>query len=147
VSIYRLVLPAFILSFVVTGMTFLFNEQVVPAATTRLAHLNRALKKEKVVFGAKHFLSRIPEVKQRMVQSKDPHAYFTPTSLMVSVKGLTIVDRSQSGLNQIVSESAMWNTAQNIWDFQRHYLFGGLIVPTAIFCGLITNSCNCPAQR
>jgi len=42
------------------------------------------------------------------------------------MKNLTIVDRSQSGLNQIVvSESAMWNTAQNIWDFQRHYLFGG----------------------
>jgi len=33
-------------------------------------------------------------------------------------ESLTIVDRSQSGLNQIVvSESAMWNTAQNIWDF------------------------------
>jgi len=35
-SIYRL-MPAVILSFVVTGITFLFNEQVVPAATTELA--------------------------------------------------------------------------------------------------------------
>ena len=31
VSIYRLVLPAVLLSFVVLGMTFLFNEQIVPA--------------------------------------------------------------------------------------------------------------------
>jgi len=45
VSIYRLVLPAFILSFVVTG-TFLFNEQVVPAANYQ-AGSHRALKKER----------------------------------------------------------------------------------------------------
>ena len=32
ISIYRLVMPAIVLSFIVTGMTFLFNELVVPAA-------------------------------------------------------------------------------------------------------------------
>lgn len=87
VSIYRLVLPAFILSFVVTGMTFLFNEQVVPAANYQAGlTLNRALKKEKVVFQEQTFsipntgkLSSWMALKQR-----SSHACFTPTSLMVS---------------------------------------------------------------
>jgi len=60
---------------------------------------------------------------------------------MVSVKRLddcgSFPVRSESNCGV---ESAMWNTAQNIWDFFNGTIYlVALIVPTAIFCGLITN--------
>ena len=51
VSLYRIVTPAVALSLVVTGMTFLFNEMVVPAANHQAATtMERALKSEKPNF-------------------------------------------------------------------------------------------------
>ncbi len=48
VSIYRLVLPAVVLSFVVTGITFFFNEQLVPIANYQATQtLQSALKQDK----------------------------------------------------------------------------------------------------
>jgi len=74
VSIYRLV-PAFILSFVVTGMTFLFNEQVVPAANYQAHSKSSPEERKGSVSGAKHFLSRIPEVTVDGSKERFSHAY------------------------------------------------------------------------
>jgi lipopolysaccharide export system permease protein len=61
VSIYRLVLPAIVLSFVVTGMTFILHEQVVPIANYQASlTLGQALQKRTIIPEAKHLLSRIP---------------------------------------------------------------------------------------
>lgn len=122
VSIYRLVLPAIILSFAVTGMTFLFNEQFVPAANYQASvTLNRALKSEEPVFRERNiFYPEYQEIKQ--ANGKDlkilMRLFYADQFDGNQMKGLTIVDRSQEGLNQIiVSESAKWNTKQNTWDF------------------------------
>lgn len=122
VSIYRLVLPAVILSFVVTGMTFLFNEEFVPAANYQATLvLKRALKEEQPAFREQNIF--YPEYQQ--VKQPDGDKVKILTRLFYAdqfdgerMKGLTIVDRSREGLNQIVvSDSAMWNPAQNTWDF------------------------------
>ena len=48
VSVYRMVLTAVFLSFFVTGLTFLFNEQIVPAANYQATiTLEKALKSDK----------------------------------------------------------------------------------------------------
>ena len=44
------------------------------------------------------------------------------------MKGLTIIDRSTEGLNQIVvSESAQWNRDENVWDFYNGTVY--LVAP------------------
>ena len=122
VSIYRLVLPAVILSFVVTGITFLFNEQVVPAANYQAElTLNRALKQEKPAFREQNiFYPDYQEVKQPDGDKAKilSRLFYADQFDGERMKGLTIVDRTRKGLDQIVvSESAMWNPAENTWDF------------------------------
>jgi len=87
VSIYRLVLPAVILSFIVTGITFLFNEQIVPAANYQATlTLERALQEEKPVFQDRNIsIPNIKKLNNRMAaQQMYLHACFTPINLMVS---------------------------------------------------------------
>ena len=121
VSIYRLVLPAFILSLFIMGMTFVFNEQIVPAAKYQAAlTLEKALKQEKPTFREQILYPEYEEVKL-----PDGSEKRTLTRLFYAdefdgqrMKGLTVIDRSRSGINQIVAaNSAMWNPKQNSWDF------------------------------
>ena len=140
VSIYRLVLPAVILSFAVTGMTFLFNEQVVPAANYQAnLILNRALKNEKPVFQEQNIF--YPEYEK--VEQPDGSKAKILTRLFYAdqfdgerMKGLTILDRSQEGLNQIVvSDSAMWNPVENIWDFFNGTIY--LVAPDSSYSNIL----------
>ena len=140
VSIYRVVLPAVILSFVVTGMTFLFNEQVVPAANYQASRiLEVALKREKPAFQDQNIF--YPEYRE--VKQPDGGKAKILTRLFYAdqfdgrrMKGLTIVERSQEGLNQIVvSDSAKWNPAQNIWDFFNGTIY--LVAPDSSFRNIL----------
>jgi lipopolysaccharide export system permease protein len=52
------------------------------------------------------------------------------------MKGLTILDWSQQGLNQIVtSESAVWNPTQSTWDFFNGTIY--LISPDASYRNIL----------
>lgn len=140
VSIYRLVLPAVVLSFVVTGLTFLFNEQVVPAANFQAnLTLNRALKNEKPTFQQQNiFYPEYQDIKQ-----PDGSKIKLLTRLFYAdqfdgerMRGLTVVDRSQQGLNQIVvSDSAMWNPVQNTWDFFNGTIY--LVAPDSSYRNIL----------
>jgi len=121
-SIYRLVLPAILLSFVVTGITFAFNERIVPAANYEAAlTLDQALKKKEPSFQQSNIV--YPEYRQ--VKQPDGGEVEILVRLFYAdqfdgqqMRGLTVVDRSQGGLNQIVvAQTAVWNSAQNTWDF------------------------------
>lgn len=122
VSIYRLVLPAIVLSFVVTGMTFLFNELFVPAANYQASQtLNQALKENKLtaaennIFYPEYRQVTLPNGSKNRVLSRLFYAQQFDGQKMT---GLTILDWSQEGLNQIINaESANWNVQQNTWDF------------------------------
>lgn len=140
VSIYRLVLPAVILSFVVTGITFLFNEQIVPAANYQATQkLEQALKEEKPTFQDRNIF--YPEYQQ--VKQPDGQKVNTLTRLFYAdqfdgqlMKGLTIVDRSKQGVNQIVvAESAAWNPAQNNWDFFNGTIY--LVAPDSTYRNIL----------
>jgi len=128
VSIYRMVLPAIVLSFVVTGMTFAFNEYVVPAANYEATRtLNQALKQEKPSFQDSNiFYPEYEEIKrpdggkERVLK----RLFYANKYDGQQMKGLTILDWSQENLNQILtSESAVWNTAQNTWDFFKGAIY------------------------
>ncbi|HLO49708.1 MAG TPA: LptF/LptG family permease [Kamptonema sp.] len=121
INVYRLIVPAVLLSLVVTGMTFAMNELIVPAANYQATvTLDRALKREKPQFQEKNIF--YPEFRQ--VDKGDgeesvlTRLFYAEQFDGKKMKGLTILDRSQPDLNQIISsESAIWNPAKNSWDF------------------------------
>ena len=140
VSIYRLVLPAVILSFVVLGMTFLFNEQIVPAANYQATMtMDKALKSEKPKFREQNIY--YPEYQQ--VMQADGSKAKILTRLFYAdqfdgqrMRGLTIIDRSREGLNQIVvSDSAAWNYQQNSWDFFNGTIY--LVSPDSSYRNIV----------
>lgn len=140
VSVYRLVLPAIILSFIVTGITFLFNEQIVPAANYQATlALEQALKEEKPKFQDRNiYYPEFQEVKQPDGSKADilTRLFYADQFDGERMKGLTIVDRSREGLNQIVvADSAMWNTAQNTWDFFNGTIY--LVAPDSTYRNIL----------
>lgn len=140
VSIYRLVLPAVILSFLVTGITFLFNEQIVPAANYQATlTLEQALKEEKPTFQDRNiFYPEYQEVKQPDGDKANvlTRLFYADQFDGERMKGLTIVDRSKEGVNQIVvADSAMWNSAQNTWDFFNGTIY--LVAPDSTYRNIL----------
>ena len=130
INIYRLVVPAIIMSLAVTAMTFTMNELIVPAANYQATiTLDRALKKEKPQFQQKNiFYPEFRKIDKGNGQGEESvltRLFYAEEFDGKRMKGLTILDRSQSQerkdqttLNQIISsESAIWNPAQNSWDF------------------------------
>ncbi len=122
ISVYRLILPAIVLSLMVTGITFGFNEAIVPAATYRAARtLDSALKEDKPTFREKNILvTQFSNGKQSDGSSDQTleRIFYARQFDGRQMKGLTVLDFSQGGLNQIVaSESAVWNPKDTTWDF------------------------------
>jgi lipopolysaccharide export system permease protein len=132
VSVYRMVLTAVMLSLVVTGMTFVFNEQIAPTANYQANQtLQDALKSDKPILKQQNIF--YPEY--RDIQEADGSKSKMLARLFYAdqfdgkrMKGLTIIDRSTEGLNQIVvAESAKWNGSQNVWDFYNGTIY--LVAP------------------
>lgn len=127
ISIYRMVVPALIFSLIVTASTFALNEVIVPNANYQASlTLERTLEQEDLPFREENIF--YPEFGK--VERPDGGKETILTRLFYAekfdgryMKGVTIVDRSQYGLDQIVSsESATWNPAEKIWD-----LFNGTV--------------------
>lgn len=140
VSVYRLMIPALILSFVITGVTFAFNEYVVPAANYEAKRtLATALNQERKDFQDSNIF--YPEY--GTVTDKDGNSRQALTRLFYAqefngskMQGLTILDWSQQGLNQIVtSQSASWNAPENTWDFYDGTIY--LIAPDASYRNIV----------
>ncbi len=132
VSVYRMVLTAVMLSLVVTGMTFVFNEQIAPAANYQATlTLESALKSDKPTFKQQNiFYPEYREIKEpdgskNRILSR---LFYADQFDGKRMKGLTIIDRSTEGVSQIVvSESAQWNGSQNVWDFYNGTIY--LVAP------------------
>ncbi|WP_242034269.1 LptF/LptG family permease [Richelia sinica] len=132
VSVYRMVLTAVVLSSTVTAMTYVFNEQIAPAANYQATiTLEQALKSDKPKFKQQNIY--YPEYKE--VKEADGTKNKVLLRLFYAdqfdgqrMKGLTIIDRSRDGVSQIVvSESAQWNTSQKVWDFYNGTIY--LVAP------------------
>lgn len=124
VSAYRLVVPAIALSLMVTGMTYVFNEQIVPAAnwqsrTTLRAALNEEnpqFKRQDIVYQQ---YGEIDEgngkTRQGLVRS-----FYARSFDGKEMRGLTVVDFSEGQIQQILAaESAIWLPDQSLWKFSN----------------------------
>lgn len=122
VSVYRLVAPAIAIGLLVTAINFAFNESIVPSANLRATQvLNQAINKaepsfrERNIFYQEFRRERQPNGKKEEVLSRTFYAREFDGERM---KGLTILDFSKDGLNQIVAaESAVWQPEEKTWDF------------------------------
>lgn len=140
VSIYRLILPAIVMSLILTGITFVFNEAVVPASKYQASVLlDQAVKKDKPQFREKNILYQ----EFRSVKQPDGDRDKVLTRIFYAkqfdgqqMKGLTVLDFSQEGLNQIVaSESAVWNQGEDTWDFFNGRIY--LVAPDGSYRNII----------
>lgn len=122
VSIYRLIMPCIIFSLVMSGVTYLFNDFVAPAANyeasmTLEKALNQAqtsFKESNIIYPEYNYVERDNGQKDRVMV----RLFYAEEFDGNEMKGLTILDRSQPELNQIVTaKSAKWNIQENTWDF------------------------------
>ncbi|MGB3612354.1 MAG: LptF/LptG family permease [Elainellaceae cyanobacterium] len=121
ISIYRILVPAFALSLLVTALNFAFNEFIVPAsnyqASTRLEQITgeerwSAFQEENILY--QEYQDVVGDGKDEMLSRLFYARRFDGTRMY----GLTVLDFTQERLNQVVSaESAVWNRPQQTWDF------------------------------
>jgi lipopolysaccharide export system permease protein len=142
ISIYRILAPAIILSFVVTGMTFACNEFLAPAGSQEAAiTLNRALKQDKPMFkkdNITYFQYRDEDKKNGKKEQVLDRLFYAQKFDGKQMTGLTILDRSRkdSGLSQILNaESATWDSNNNVWNFENGTIY--LIAPDASYRNIV----------
>ncbi|MEP0817380.1 MULTISPECIES: LptF/LptG family permease [Trichocoleus] len=119
VSVYRLMVPALMLSLIATGMTFFLNELVVPSSNYQgEILLEKALSQDKLAFQEKNIFY------QEFSGKKLARIFYAHDFDGQRMQNLTILDFSKEELNQIVeAESAVWNAQQSTWDFANGTIY------------------------
>jgi lipopolysaccharide export system permease protein len=144
INVYRLVLPAIIVSLIVTGITFLFNEFVVPQANYQAeVTLESALESEdRANFQEENiFYQEYEEVEQANSDDDEPKSVLSRLFYAEEfdgkvMRGITLIDRSQGQIDQIITaESAIWNMKENRWDFYNGIIY--VINPTGSYRNIV----------
>ncbi|MEL6224294.1 MAG: LptF/LptG family permease [Cyanobacteria bacterium J06626_14] len=116
ISVYRIIAPALVMSVLVTGLNFLFNEAIVPRANLQAtATLENVLddndpsfQKENILYW--DYADEDDEDLRRLFYARR----FDGNQMY----GLTVLDFSRQSLSQIISaQSASWNSDEQTWDF------------------------------
>lgn len=139
VSVRRLVAPAVILSLLITGLTFIFNELITPAANYRAAvTLEQALNSERPPFQERNiFYQEFQPAADDSSAQELKRLFYARRFDGATMYGLTILDFSQTGLNQVVSaESATWDVKKNTWNFYNGTIY--VVSPDGDFRNIIT---------
>ena len=140
VNTYRLVIPTFVFSLVIVGITFTINNFVAPAANYQATiTLEKALERARPTFRESNIL--IPEEKR--IRLPDGRKIEVLNRLFYAqefdgekMKQITVLDRSQEDVEQIITaESANWNTAENTWDFFNGTIY--LITPDGSYRNIV----------
>jgi len=145
VSVYRMVLTAVMLSLLVTGVTFLFQEQIAPASKYQATvTLEKALKsgapavskQDNFLYAEKREVKQLDGKKQKILT----RLYYADQFDGKRFKGLTIIDRSQQekkeGFNQIIiADSGEWNPSQNTWNMYKGTIY--LVAPDSSYRNII----------
>lgn len=126
VSIRRIIAPAVILSFLITGLTFAFNELITPAANYRATTtLERALNSERPPFRERNILYReFTEDEDEPDDRRMTRLFYAQKFDGNEMTNLTVLDYSQEGLSQIVSaKSATFDFRTKVWNFYNGTIY------------------------
>lgn len=118
----RWVVPALIFSLLTTGLTFVFNEAVVPVTNYQATLLVRqALDKDRPRIDRRHIIYQEfdqatgKELQRLFYASRFDGRY---------MRGLTVLDFSQEGLQQILTaETGFWNAERQAWEFHNGTIY------------------------
>lgn len=123
-SVYRLVAPALVLSLVVTGVMFALNEAIVPAANYQAKEIIRSAlgddDGQPQVEQENIFYREFGDVTDSQGKTKNVlrRVFYAEHFDGKQMQGLTVIDRSQAGVGQIVSaKRAEWNASERVWNF------------------------------
>ena len=122
----RTVLPAIILSILMTFVTFIFNDSIVPisnriAETTLRSSLGKTISSEE----GKHIMfsrygSQYDPLNNQISKSQEnlTHIFYAKFFRNNIMEQVTVLDFSQIGYEQILkAEKAKYNQIENLWDF------------------------------
>jgi lipopolysaccharide export system permease protein len=128
VSVYRLVVPALVLSLMVTGMTFMLQESITPAAKLEAtATLDRALKQEKPAFKKEDII--YPEYKDETLPDGTKsrslvRIFYAKQFNGVEMLDVLVVDRSRKEISQVINaKSGKLDISQKTWDFSDGIIY------------------------
>lgn len=119
ISLKRIIAPALIFSLLITGITFLFNELIVPAAnyqanllqTSFIAQTELNLLKKDIFYPEYEFREKDKSAKVLK------RIYFAEQYQNEKLIQVTIITLNHGAIKQIVTaQSAQWNQQQQVWD-------------------------------
>ncbi len=140
INIYRLVIPAIILSLFVTGFTFFINDVITPTANREATlTLQKALDRVRPTFKDRNIL--YPEYNTIVDENGSRHPvlvrlFYAEEFNGEEMRDVTILDLSREGVNQILTaQTATWNIRENVWDFFNGTIY--LISPDGAYRNIV----------
>ena len=136
ISLSRIIAPALVFSILITGVTFLFNELIVPAAnyqanllqTPFIAKTELNLRKKDIFYP--EYKSNINSKPERILT----RIYFAEQYQNEALQRVTIISLNSGTIEQIVTaRSAQWNQGKQVWN-----LFNGELNKISINEAVIT---------
>ena len=124
ISFYRIITPALVFSLIVTGLTFLFNELIVPTANYQ-ANLIQTPFIEQTELNLQKKDIFYPEYELKAVDSfssprKLKKIYFAEQYYDQTLQGITVIYLVEDRITQIVTaKSARWDRKQEVWDLSE----------------------------
>ena len=117
ISFYRITLPAIVFSLVITGITFLLNELVVPAANYQASLLQNPFIAETELNRQTRDIFYLEYQSTGDDSTKIKNIYYAERYYRQSLKKVTIVNFDRGKVSEIITaKSARWDRQQNVWD-------------------------------
>ncbi len=123
VSTERMIAPALALAVLMTGLTFIFNDSIVPQANrnaefTLKSSLGKAISTEEgedVIYSRK---GEIIDMKTNKVKRGVTHLFYAKDFTNNQMNKVTVVDFSRLGFTQLLlADKAYWNEREGKWQF------------------------------
>lgn len=123
INIYRIVAPALIFSLGITGITFVLNELVVPAANYQANSLQNPFISETQLNLQRRdifYPEYAPVLIDGQPQRKLKKIYYAENFDGEKLRGITIIGWHKNQISQIITaESAQWNQAERVWNLSN----------------------------
>ena len=123
ISFYRIILPSLCLALVMTGLTFVFNNNIVPFSNSKADYVLRSSlgksisieKGEDIIYSRK---GNITDLNNNKVSNSLTHIFYAMDYTDGFMNEVKVLDLSKDGYTQVLTaEKAFWNASINKWEF------------------------------
>jgi len=130
ISIYRIIIPSLFLALVMTLLTFVFNNNIVPFSNSKADFVLRSSlgksisieKGEDIIYSRK---GTITDSNNNKISNSLTHIFYAKDYIDGFMNKVKVLDLSKYGYTQVLTaEKGFWNTSINKWEF----LNGNLLI-------------------